>query len=158
MVIDDTCACCGKSLPRLLRAALMALLQAGPRHGYAIVQSLAALRFFATDAPDVTGVYRTLKSMEKEGLLAAAWDMRQPGLPRRMFSLTANGRACLAKWQATLTAYTIGLGEVLALVDSATHASAAVVRRRGTARKVVARVRPPGRRSQATGSTSHRRR
>ena len=131
MMLDDTCACSGKSLPRLLRAALLAVLHDRPRHGYAIVQRLASLRFFAADAPDVAGVYRTLKAMEDEGLLAASWDMHEPGPPRRMFSLTADGRACLAKWQATLIAYQIGLGEMLALVDTATHAASPAACRRG---------------------------
>ena len=37
----DNCICTGKSLPKLLRPAILAVLTQGPKHGYAITEELS---------------------------------------------------------------------------------------------------------------------
>ena len=63
----DHCVCSGKSLARLLRPALLALLAEAPAHGYDLAQRIAERNLFATEPADHSGVYKTLKEMEKEG-------------------------------------------------------------------------------------------
>ena len=66
----DQCACSGRTLDRLLRPAVLALLAREKTHGYDIVQRLqdlvrCSLRFLPIQAE----VYKALKSMEKKGCL-----------------------------------------------------------------------------------------
>ena len=64
------CACTGKSLPRLLRPAILSTLAKGS-HGYAMMEELRRLSAVGDRVPDHTGVYRMLQAMEKEGLVAS---------------------------------------------------------------------------------------
>jgi len=50
-------------------------------------------------------VYRVLRAMERGGLVAAAWDVSQPGPAKRLYRLTPRGRACLDEWVGTLQVY-----------------------------------------------------
>jgi hypothetical protein len=52
----------------------VAVLSQAPTHGYVLVQRVAELDLFAGGAPDPSGVYRTLKDMEREGLVTSAWE------------------------------------------------------------------------------------
>ena len=119
----STCACSGKSLARLVRPAVMALLVRGPTHGYQLVQSLRRMTMFAGQEPDHAGLYRALKQMESEGLLQSEWDLADSGPARRIFSLTRTGRACLKRWSATLSDYRSAIDELLRLMREGRKAS-----------------------------------
>ena len=112
----NQCACSGKSLVRLLRPAIMAILGREPAHGYQLAQNLRTMRMFAAQAPDHTGIYRALKEMEDEELLKSAWDLADAGPARRVFALTRKGKSCLAKWRRTLRNYRAGIDELLGLI------------------------------------------
>jgi biotin synthase len=99
------CACTGKSLPKLLRPAMLAVLAKGASHGYAIVEELRRLAVCGRCSPDHTGVYRALGTMETEGLIASDWEHSQSGPARHVYKLTPKGRACLKKWKGTLQDY-----------------------------------------------------
>ena len=71
-------------------------------HGYVIEEYLQNLGFFRFDA---STLYRTLRQMEKEGLLASAWEPGPTGPARRVYSVTETGRAWLEAWSATLEVY-----------------------------------------------------
>ena len=109
----DYCPCSGRSLARLLQPAVMAVLACEPSHGYAIARRLRAMRMFRDQAPDRTGMYRLLRSMETQKLLKAEWDTPARGLARRRYSLTARGRRCLDRWTRTLRDYRAAIGDVL---------------------------------------------
>jgi DNA-binding PadR family transcriptional regulator len=108
------CACSGKTLPKLLRPILLSVLSAGDSHGYAITERLRHLAFFADQAPDHTGVYRTLQAMEKEGLVVSDWEHPKTGPGKRRYRLTPRGGACLKKWKQTLEEYQRTIDLVLA--------------------------------------------
>lgn len=110
----DQCPCSGRTLARLLQPAAMVVLAAEPLHGYRVAERLRSLAMFQGHRPDPTGLYRLLKSMEEDGLVVAAWDLADRGPARRRYSLTTQGRACLARWQQTLQAYHAAVGELLA--------------------------------------------
>ena len=84
---------------------MLAILAQGPIHGYRIVQRLGRMPTFAGHRPDAAGVYRFLKAMEDRKLVSSAWDLSGTGPAKRLFDLRAAGRACLARWVATLEDY-----------------------------------------------------
>jgi PadR family transcriptional regulator PadR len=71
------------------RASLLLVLDEGPAHGYDLPALLAPLGLGAVDRGFV---YRTLRSMEADGLVESAWDPSPAGPARRTYSVTAAGR------------------------------------------------------------------
>ncbi len=88
-----------------MRFAFLALLAAGPAHGYELKQLLEE-RFGAALPPLNAGqVYTTLARLERDGLVAGA-DVPDDGRQKRTYELTAAGRVALEEWLATPTAGT----------------------------------------------------
>jgi poly-beta-hydroxybutyrate-responsive repressor len=80
-------------MPRnYLRACLLLILAEGPAHGYDMVDQLGDLGLGAVDKG---GMYRTLRAMEGDGLVASGWEPSQNGPRRRSYRLTREGRAWL---------------------------------------------------------------
>src|SRR5215208_4825376 len=71
-------------------------------HGYLLQQYLRTLGFFGVD---ITTIYRTLRQMEKQGLVDSAWDTEAQGPARRVYGLTDAGRLFLGSWAAALGQY-----------------------------------------------------
>jgi DNA-binding PadR family transcriptional regulator len=113
------CACTGKSLARFVRPAALAVLAQGPAHGYVISERLKAMMPAEEPGPDHSGVYRTLKLMEEEGLVSSAVEMPEAGPMRRRYRLTPKGRACLDRWVETLKAYRRSIDGVISLAHAA---------------------------------------
>jgi PadR family transcriptional regulator, regulatory protein PadR len=89
-----------------LDAMLLATLETGPRHGYAIIDALRLATAGRIDLPTGT-VYPALHRLERAGLLTSSWSTDQ-GRPRRTYRLTAAGRRALgterSAWQEFATA------------------------------------------------------
>ena len=119
MYIEMDCACKGRNLDKLLQPLILCILaEGGSMHGFAILKEIAKNKRFDGKAPDATGVYRYLKKMEGSGLLVSEWDMGsvdENGKPKRVFTLTDKGRACLGNWAVALTDY---CDYISGLVDS----------------------------------------
>jgi DNA-binding PadR family transcriptional regulator len=82
-----------------LDGMLLASLEAGPRHGYAIMEALRAGSGGQLDLPTGT-VYPALHRLERAGLVKATWS--QPaGRRRRVYQLTPAGRRALAAERGT---------------------------------------------------------
>jgi DNA-binding PadR family transcriptional regulator len=111
----NECACSGRSLVRLVRPAVLGLLAGAPLHGYRLLQRMRALAMFRDQPPDATGLYRLLKIMEDEGLIASSWDAGKAGPARRRYELTPRGRSCLVQWNRTLVRYLRSVAELLDL-------------------------------------------
>jgi len=114
----DQCACSGKSLDRFLRPAVLAALQAEKSHGYDLVRRLATMDIFSDAPPDASGVYKTLRVMEKEGLVVSTLDSGGGGPARRNYALTPQGKACLRQWSTTLRKYREQLDMLLAMLPA----------------------------------------
>lgn len=64
-------------MPRnYLRACLLLILAEGPAHGYEMVDQLGDL---GVGSVDKGGMYRTLRTMEEDGLVASGWEPSQNG-------------------------------------------------------------------------------
>jgi DNA-binding PadR family transcriptional regulator len=105
------CACTGRTLGKLVRPYILALLTNGPAHGYALLNQLAE----AGVEPDHSVVYRVLNSMEKEGMLTSRKVAAGSGPTRWEYELTATGRACLERWRESLTDYRAAIDGLLKL-------------------------------------------
>jgi len=109
------CPCTGKTLERLLRPAVLMVLETGPLYGYKIVQRLAEMPMFAGVKPNSAGVYRILKTMTQEELVVASWELSETGPAKRLFTLTTRGEHCLASWILTLRNYRQAIDGLLAV-------------------------------------------
>ena len=77
---------------------LLAVLEKGPAHGYALIESLRARSGGTFDLPEGT-VYPALHRLEKDGLISSTWS-EESGRRRRVYQLTPKGVETLARRQA----------------------------------------------------------
>jgi DNA-binding PadR family transcriptional regulator len=77
-----------------LDGMLLASLEAGPCHGYAIMEALRAGSDGQLDLPTGT-IYPALHRLERAGLVEATW-AQVGGRRRRVYQLTPAGRRALA--------------------------------------------------------------
>jgi DNA-binding PadR family transcriptional regulator len=77
-----------------LDALLLAVLDDGPRHGYAIIEALQARSGGALTLPTGT-IYPALRRLERAGYVESTWST-VAGRERRTYQLTAAGRKTLA--------------------------------------------------------------
>ena len=82
-----------------LDGLLLASLEAGPRHGYAIMEALRAGSGGQFDLPTGT-VYPALHRLERAGLVQASWSVSH-GRRRRLYQLTPAGRRALDSERST---------------------------------------------------------
>ncbi|MFZ5831800.1 MAG: PadR family transcriptional regulator [Planctomycetota bacterium] len=115
----STCPCAGNTLDRLVQPAILTLLAGGPLHGYLLAAQMAERFTIGDQKPDMSGVYRFLKSMEEKGLVASSWDLSHGGPARKCYEITADGRHCLAQWIETLERYRDGINCLLRAARSA---------------------------------------
>jgi len=78
-----------------LDGLLLAILEAGPAHGYAVIESLRAASGGTFDLPTGT-VYPALRRLEGDGLVASEWEEPARERRRRVYRLTAKGVKTLA--------------------------------------------------------------
>ena len=79
-----------------LDAIVLAALEAGPAHGYAIIEAIRNRSGSTFDLPEGT-VYPALHRLELAGLLASNWSTPPGGRKRRIYSLTRTGISALAE-------------------------------------------------------------
>jgi PadR family transcriptional regulator PadR len=92
----------------MLEPALLLLLHHSPAHGYTLLEQLEE---FGLENLNPSAVYRLLRDMEAEGLVASTWDEEQSqGPPRRVYHLSALG-------DEMLTLRTQDLQETRGMID-----------------------------------------
>jgi DNA-binding PadR family transcriptional regulator len=113
-VLDlSECPCAGGTLDKLVQPAILVILVEGPLHGYRLAERIGAMSGFAGQKPDVSGIYRFLKTMEGKGLVVSSWDLAEAGPARKSYRITAAGEHCLRQWIKTLEAYRGGITMLL---------------------------------------------
>lgn len=74
---------------------LLAVIEDGPLHGYAVIEELRRRSGDALDLPEGT-VYPALHRLERAGLLESTWDA-SAGRRRRMYTLTPRGEGTVVE-------------------------------------------------------------
>jgi poly-beta-hydroxybutyrate-responsive repressor len=105
-----------------LRPCLLLLLREQPAHGY---QLLERLRPFGFPGDDAGGLYRALRSLERDGLVRSAWEPSATGPDRRTYEITRRGMQELHRLakrlhegRRTLDRFLSRYGEFVALSES----------------------------------------
>lgn len=99
------------ALPRnYLRPCLLLLLAESPSHGYDLLERLGRLGLAHADPG---GLYRTLRTMEQEGLVHSWWEHSRSGPARRTYALTEDGVERLHAWADSVRAVRQLLGAYL---------------------------------------------
>lgn len=101
----DKCACTGAFLERFIQPSILMYLCNENLHGFSLLKKLKESEIIDYSGIDPTGLYRMLKKMETTGLLSSVWDTDGPAQPRRIYSITDEGRVCLSYWEKTLAEY-----------------------------------------------------
>ena len=86
----------------LLSTSLLAFLKNWNAYGYQLTQRLAEAGMPEFDSGTV---YRTLRQLEKSGMVSSFWDTSESGPARRMYSLTKAGELFLSGWIEVLQNY-----------------------------------------------------
>ena len=79
----------------LLASSLLALLRVSSAYGYHLSQLLSDSGLPESDSGTV---YRTLRQLERSGLVSSFWDTSASGPARRMYTLTTAGELFLSGW------------------------------------------------------------
>ncbi len=76
-----------------LRACLLLLLAETPAHGYELRDGVCELGA----KPDTAAVYRSLRALERDGIVASWWEPAAAGPARRLYRLTKAGAEYLER-------------------------------------------------------------
>ena len=98
-----------------LQPFLLLALEQWQSHGYELIRRMSAFGF---ETLDRGSVYRTLRQLEKDGLVVSGWDTSKDGPARRLYTLTDAGRAYLEACAASLRGYQMMLEQFFALHPS----------------------------------------
>jgi DNA-binding PadR family transcriptional regulator len=94
-----------------LDALLLAALEPGPQHGYAVIEALRAGSTGTLDLPTGT-VYPALHRLERAGLIASDWQI-VGGRRRRTYHLTPAGQAALGEHRAVWEQFSAAVSALL---------------------------------------------
>jgi PadR family transcriptional regulator PadR len=100
-----------QSLHGHLDALLLAVLEGGELHGYAIIEALRARSQGLLDLPTGT-IYPALRRLERAGYVASAWSTVN-GRERRTYRLTAAGLRTLDRERANWQEFSATIGRFL---------------------------------------------
>lgn len=90
---------------KYIQTAILVVLLDNELHGYGISQKLQELKLFGGGldnrlGANIGGVYTHLRKMEESGLILSAWHTEGPKKPRRVCSITQQGKIRLGEWIA----------------------------------------------------------
>jgi PadR family transcriptional regulator, regulatory protein PadR len=86
---------------RFVEPSLLLLLRERPMHGYELIERLPEVAGSETRV-DVGNLYRVLRALEEEGIVASEWSAELPGPAKRTYELTDEGRRLLDRWAESL--------------------------------------------------------
>jgi len=102
----------GERPPRFLRAFLLLFLSMGEAHGYELIEKLKDMGV-KYETYEVGYVYKTLRNMEKDGILESRWNVKEKGAAKRIYRITEKGKQNLASWAAVLENIRDSIGNFL---------------------------------------------
>ena len=81
---------------------LLLLLRQWSSYGYELMEKMST---FGVAAMNPGTCYRTLRQMERDGMVISDWDTSEAGPARRVYSITGVGEAYLNRWARSLDQY-----------------------------------------------------
>ncbi len=81
---------------------ILSMLRQWNSYGYELMEKMSA---FGLSTMNPGTFYRTLRQMEKDGVVSSNWDTSEDGPARRVYSITAAGEAYLKLWTESLDQY-----------------------------------------------------
>ena len=81
---------------------ILLMLRRWNSYGYELMEKLTA---FGLQTMNPGTFYRTLRQMEKDGMVSSSWDTSATGPARRIYSITEVGEAYLKIWAESLDQY-----------------------------------------------------
>lgn len=84
-------------MERFLEVCLLLLLYDEAGYGYGLIEQLEYFGF-SHEELNVSTLYRTLRKMEKEGLVTSLWEEGVQGPRRRVYEITEGGKKTLEQW------------------------------------------------------------
>lgn len=101
----------------MLTAHLLALLKNWSGYGYELAKKLEEAGYGGFNSGTL---YRTLRQMEKTGLISSLWDTSSDGPARRIYSLTKTGSLFLNNWITLLDMHKATLNSFIKIAEIAT--------------------------------------
>jgi DNA-binding PadR family transcriptional regulator len=95
---------------------LLAVLEQGPAHGYAVIEALRERSDGAFDLPEGT-IYPALHRLERSGAITSTRE-RAGGRERRVYRLSTKGRTALKERRAGWTAFSSAVDLVLGMTPA----------------------------------------
>jgi PadR family transcriptional regulator PadR len=92
---------------------VLAVLEEGPAHGYAVIEALRQRSAGAFDLPEGT-IYPALHRLERAGAVTSRRELAG-GRERRVYRLSARGRASLRERRASWRAFSGAVDQVLGI-------------------------------------------
>ena len=81
---------------------VLLMLREWSSYGYELMEKMAA---FGLAAMNPGTFYRTLRQMEKQGMVSSSWDTSEGGPARRVYRITEVGESYLKFWAQSLDQY-----------------------------------------------------
>jgi PadR family transcriptional regulator PadR len=81
---------------------LLLMLREWSSYGYELMEKMST---FGLTAMNPGTFYRTLRQMEKDGMVSSSWDTSEGGPARRVYSITEAGESYLNYWAESLDQY-----------------------------------------------------
>ncbi|RKY44343.1 MAG: PadR family transcriptional regulator [Candidatus Omnitrophota bacterium] len=93
---EKACAFSLHRVSRFIQPSLLLFLLKKPSYGYELMENLRKTGFHE-ESIDIGAVYRTLRSLEKEGFVKSIWQ-RKKKRRKRIYKITSRGKALLRAW------------------------------------------------------------
>jgi poly-beta-hydroxybutyrate-responsive repressor len=81
---------------------ILLMLKEWNSYGYELMEKMSQ---FGLNTMNPGTFYRTLRQMEKDGIVSSSWDTSEAGPAKRVYSITAAGEAYLKFWADSLDQY-----------------------------------------------------
>jgi PadR family transcriptional regulator, regulatory protein PadR len=81
---------------------LLLMLREWSSYGYELMEKMGS---FGLSMMNPGTFYRTLRQMEKDGMVRSNWDTSEAGPAKRIYSITEAGEAYLKYWAESLNQY-----------------------------------------------------
>jgi PadR family transcriptional regulator, regulatory protein PadR len=95
-----------------LAAVILLSIREWNSYGYELMERATAFGF---EAMNTGTLYRTLRQMEKDGVVESSWEISRGGPARRMYAITDAGEAYLGFWAKALEQYQQNMDEFFRL-------------------------------------------